>query len=126
VAKKVRGKSSTYRPGGQGPSRSKESTSLSNGDSSDAIDSAIDSAAEPVEVDVSEISIASPEKVARKPKAARRSSRAMAESLEGRAAAEQVWVRDDLRHIGIISAVLFTGLAIAWVLFVPLNLLGLY
>jgi hypothetical protein len=82
--------------------------------------------AAPVAVDVSEISIASPEKVARKPKAARRSSRATAESLEGRAAAEQVWVRDDLRHIGIISAVLFIGLAIAWILFVPRNLLGLY
>jgi len=126
VAKKVRGKSSSYRPGGQGPSHSKESTSPNDGDTYDAIDVAIDSAAEETEVEVSEISVAAPAAVARKPKAARRSARAKAESLEGRAAAEEAWVRDDLRHIGLISLVLIAGLAIAWVLFVPLNLANLY
>jgi hypothetical protein len=35
-------------------------------------------------------------------------------------------VRADLRRIGIISAVLLAGLAVAWVVFVLLDVLGLY
>jgi hypothetical protein len=133
VAKRVRGKGSSYRPGGQGPSRSKESQSpesVANADvvTLDPIDIAIDSAVEPVpvEVDTAEISVAAPAAVARKPKAARRSARAKADSLEGRAAAEETWVRTDLRRIAIISAIMVAGLAVAWVLFVALNLAGLY
>ncbi len=128
VAKRVRGKGSSYRPGGQGPSRSKESQSSESVVTADPIDIAIDSAVEPVpvEVDTAEISVAAPAAVARKPKAARRSARAKAESLEGRAAAEETWVRTDLRRIAIISALMVAGLAVAWVLFVALNLAGLY
>jgi hypothetical protein len=57
---------------------------------------------------------------------ARRSARSRPDDLAARAAAEDVWVRADLRRIGIISAVLLAGLAVAWVIFVLLDVLGLY
>ncbi len=46
--------------------------------------------------------------------------------LAARVAAENVWVRDDLRRIGLVSVVLLAGLAVAWVLFGFLDVLGLY
>ena len=56
----------------------------------------------------------------------RRSARAQAESLEGRSAAENTWVREDLRRIGIISVVLLTALLIAWVLLVVVDIFNIY
>jgi hypothetical protein len=35
-------------------------------------------------------------------------------------------VREDLRRIAVVSAILIGGLAVAWFLFVVLDLLGLY
>lgn len=122
MAKRPRASRSAYRPGGQGPSRAKETSPSRD----DALDAAIEESAEVSVVETTEIAIAEPAPVARRPRASRRSARGKADSLESRAAAEEAWVRDDLRSIGIISAVLVVGLAIAWVLFVPMNIAGLY
>jgi hypothetical protein len=61
--------------------------------------------------------------VATKP---RRGVRVKADSLDERIAAESIYVRDDLRRILFVSAVLFAALAVCWLLFVFLNVLGLY
>jgi hypothetical protein len=46
--------------------------------------------------------------------------------LEQRALAEEGWVIEDLRRIGIISAMILVGLALAWVLFVVVGLGDFY
>jgi hypothetical protein len=46
--------------------------------------------------------------------------------LTSRAAAEDAFVREDLRRIGAVSFILIIGLALAWVLFYAMDLLGLY
>jgi hypothetical protein len=130
VAKKVRGTPSTYKPGGQGPTRTNKSSSAAPASgSTDAaaapvtdIDGAVDAVSlQPTELTISE--------TAPKPAAARRSRRSAklkADSLDARAAAEDTFVREDLRSIAVITAILVLGLIIAWVLLVPLNLAGLY
>lgn len=127
MAKRVRGKSSAaYKPGGQGPSRSKESDSSTADPPPVDVDTAIDDAAGEVVMETTEIAIEETAPKPRKRKTARRSARAKADSLAGRAAAEESWVREDLRHIAIITAILVTALVIAWIAFVPMNLAGLY
>jgi hypothetical protein len=56
----------------------------------------------------------------------RTSKRRTAEELTARAAAEDAWVREDLRRIGLISVLLLVLLAVAWVLFGVVDVLGLY
>jgi hypothetical protein len=56
----------------------------------------------------------------------RRGIKVKPDSLTARVAAENVYIREDLRRIGVVTAIVLSGLAVAWVLFVPLNLLGLY
>lgn len=126
MAKRVRGKRSAYRPGGQGPSRTRETESAERDVRSPDIDAIIDASGEPIEVAPSETPVAAPAVSSRKAKTARRSARARAESLEGRAAAEESWVRADLRSITLISVALIVALAIAWVLFVAMDVASLY
>jgi hypothetical protein len=46
--------------------------------------------------------------------------------LDQKAAAETEWVSEDLRRIGIISAIMIAGLALAWVLLVVVGLGDFY
>jgi hypothetical protein len=46
--------------------------------------------------------------------------------LEQKAAAEAGWVTEDLRRIAVISAIMFIGLALAWVLFVVVGIGDFY
>jgi hypothetical protein len=55
-----------------------------------------------------------------------RSSKKGQADLAARSAAEDVWVREDLRRIGVISALLIAGLAVAYVVFGVVDVLGLY
>jgi hypothetical protein len=56
----------------------------------------------------------------------RRSPKQRADDLTARATAESVWVRADLRRIGLVSVVLLVLLAVAWVIFGVLDVLNLY
>jgi hypothetical protein len=57
---------------------------------------------------------------------ARRRTKARPDDLAARAAAETVWVREDLRRIGIVSLILVVTLAVAWLVFGVMDVLGLY
>jgi len=59
-------------------------------------------------------------------RAARTSKRRSRDDLTSRAAAETLWVREDLRRIGIVSVVVMAGLAVAYVVFGALDVLNLY
>jgi len=85
----------------------------------------IDAAVEMVAMGSTELEI---EERAPAPRArkARRGVKVRADSLGARAAAENTWVTEDLRRIGLVSLVLVAGLLVAWVLFVPMDLAGLY
>ena len=138
MAKRVRSRS-THRPGGQGPSRTKKT---SEAGASTADDVTVASADGPVtDVDYSEVEVdeeavaalaaspATPEAqpAARSPRRARRSGRKQRSSdLAARAAAEDVWVRGDLRRIGLVSLVLLVALAASWVVFGFFDVLNLY
>ena len=132
MAKRVRGKRAAYRPGGQGPSRSgRAADDASSGETAfEPAAADIDDAIDVVAGEYTEVTLAEAEPAAApgttKRRRTRRSARAQAESLEGRAAAENIYVREDLRRIGVISGILFAGLAIAWVLFVALDILDVY
>jgi hypothetical protein len=56
----------------------------------------------------------------------RRSAKQRTDDLTARGAAESVWVRADLRRIGLVSLVLLALLAAAWVIFGVLDVLSLY
>ena len=56
----------------------------------------------------------------------RRRPKQRTDDLTSRAAAENVWVREDLRRIGIVSVVLLVALAVCWVIFGMLDVLSLY
>ena len=49
-----------------------------------------------------------------------------ADSLEARVAAEDVYVREDLRRIAVVSSILIASLLVAWVVLVLLDVFGLY
>lgn len=120
MAKRVRGSRSSHRPGGQGPSRTTKTDQAASSDAD------IDLAVETVETGYTELAIDESPAAPAKPRRARRSERARADSLPARAAAEDAYVREDLRRIGVVSLILVIGLAVAWVLFVPMDLLSLY
>jgi hypothetical protein len=79
-----------------------------------------------VVVETTEVTIADP--VAPLPGSARSRRRVTvkADSLQARVAAENVYVREDLRRIAVVTGILLAGLAVCWVLFVLLDLLDLY
>jgi hypothetical protein len=127
VAKRVRGQRSSHRAGGQAaPQRVSPEASVSRlsvtGPAPD-IDAAIDS----VFLEETALTIEEPTTTMTTPSMRpRRSARVKADSLQARMAAEDVYVREDLRRILMVSAVLFAGLALAWFVFVFLDVLGLY
>ena len=131
MAKKVRGSTTTHRPGGQGPSRNRKTSST--GSSQDVFDAAdadpsvdIDGAVETVAMQATEIGIEEAAPATARSRRSRRGMRVKADSLEARSVAEDTFVREDLRSIGIIAGVLVAGLVIAWVLLVAMNVAGLY
>lgn len=128
MAKRVRGSRSSHRPGGQGPSRSRGTNDPgadTDFDGEGLVGPDIDAALQTVEAGYTELGVdtamhATPSR------RSRRSTRVRADSLSVRSTAEDAFVREDLRRIGMVSAVLIIGLAIAWVLLVAMDLLGLY
>ena len=131
MARRTRASRSAHRPGGQGPSRTKKSdgdAASADADAKQTTDADIDAAVETVTAEYTELAIeeAAPAAAPTKRRRTRRSARAQAESLEGRAAAENVFVRADLRRIGMISVILLTGLLVAWIVFVVMDVLSLY
>ena len=130
MAKRVRGSRSTHRPGGLGPSRVRRTADGSAPAPVDGSMSAwpadIDEAIDSVVVETTEITIEGTDPLVPQPRRARRGVKVKADSLQARVAAENVYVREDLRRIGMVSVILVAALAVAWVLFVFLDLLGLY
>ena len=132
MARRARASRSSHRPGGQGPERSPRAghtpSSAVPPTPESARDADIDAAVELIGSQYPEAGMVEAAAVAQpKPtRRARRSARSRPDDLAARAAAEDVWVRADLRRIGFISAVLLAGLAVAWVVFVLLDVLGLY
>jgi hypothetical protein len=129
VAKRVRGSHSTHRPGGQAPTRPQRPPTASavtsaSGDvaTADGIGLAIDS----VVLETTEVTIADPVAPALTSSRARKRFTVKQDSLQARVAAENIYVREDLRRIAVVSGILISGLAVAWVLFVLLDLFGLY
>lgn len=131
MPKRVRGsRSSTHRPGGQGPSRVRRSgeTSASEQDArwGDVVGADIDGAVEAVEGGYTEFALDEAPPSATKSRRTRRTPKVRADGLRVRATAEDAFVREDLRRIGLVSIVLVVGLAVAWALFYAMDLLGLY
>ncbi len=132
MAKRARASRSTHRPGGQGPTRTKQTADASSAavdtDPESVTDAGYDLSGEAIEAQYNEVALESAAVAAspRRTRQDRRRAKSRPDDLTARASAEDVWVREDLRRIGIVSAILVAGLAIAWVLFVPLDLLGLY
>jgi hypothetical protein len=129
VAKRVRESRSTHRPGGQGPSRTKKNgdeAATSAAGSEATADADIDAAVDSVDASYTELAIEEAAPATTKSRRSRRAPKVKADSLTARVAAENVYVREDLRRIGVVSVVLLTGLAVAWVLFYAMDILGLY
>jgi hypothetical protein len=135
VAKRTRASRSTHRPGGLGPSRSKKTSSASSaaGQPDAPAEADLDAAVASVEAEYTELTIeeTAPAETATPAahstrRRSRRRTKARSDDLEARAGAESVWVREDLRRIGIVSVALLAGLAVAWVVFVVLDVLSLY
>lgn len=130
MAKRIRGSRSAHRPGGQGPIRIRRTldapASPGTGVMATARQTDIDEAIELVELQTTEITIDEASPIVAPTPRQRRGVRVKADSLQARVAAENVYVREDLRRIGVVSAILISGLLLAWILFVPLDLLNLY
>jgi len=130
VAKRVRGSHSTHRPGGLGPSRMRRASDAAAPTTTDIStmrwDAAIDGAIDSVVLETTEITIEEAVAVAPQARRAARGVKIKADSLEARVAAENVYVREDLHRIGTVAIILLAGLAMAWLLFVVLDVLGLY
>ncbi len=130
MAKRVRGSHSTHRPGGLAPTRPARpagSPSLPGSAApSPTWDADIDGAIDSLVVETTEVTIADPIAPSTPSSRVRRRTALKADSLEARVAAENIYVREDLRRIAVVTGILLAGLALAWVLFVALDLLGLY
>jgi hypothetical protein len=132
VAKRVRGSQSTHRPGGHTQTRAPKpavAPPASAGKASaqpSTWDADIDGAIGSVAMQTTEVRMSDPAVAQTSGSRLRRRTTIKADSLEARVAAENIYVREDLRRIAVVTAILLVALAVAWVLFVPLNLLGLY
>ena len=130
MAKRVRGSHSTHRPGGHVPAHQQKAPATSGAASSTtqnpAWDADIDQAIDSVILETTEVTIEDPVVPTPATSRARKRVTVKADSLQARVAAENVYVREDLRRIAVVSAILVAGLAVAWVLIVLLDLLGLY
>lgn len=145
MAKRTRASRSAHRPGGQGPSRTKRESGAEASPAAPVGSTsgrAEDDAVRRSEVEVDEVAVAAVAAATTTPeeppaqerpagkrsrrRAARSSKRKSQDDLASRAAAETAWVRGDLRRIGVVSIVLVTLLAVSYVLFGMLDVLGLY
>lgn len=143
MAKRTRASRSAHRPGGQGPNRMKKSSGAEASPATPAdpaVSTAEDIGAAYSEVEVDEVTAAAiaaattTAETTSEPTTGRRSRRRAARStkrkgrddLESRAAAEIVWVRADLRRIGVVSVILILALGAAYVVFGVMDVLGLY
>lgn len=142
MAKRTRASRSARRPGGQGPNRAKkppgaESSPGAPAETEFTSVEAIDATYSEVEVDEAAAAAVatstSTQQTEEQPVGRRsrrrvqgRSGKKAREDLAARAAAEDTWVRADLRRIGIVSAVLIAALAVAYVVFGLMDVLGLY
>lgn len=130
MSKRVRGSRSAHRPGGHGPVRIRRTAEASSAPgaevTSPAWDADIDEAIDLAVLETTEITIEEAAPIVQPARRQRRVARVKADSLQARVAAENVYVLEDLRRIGFVTAVMLIGLLLAWILFVPLNLLGLY
>ena len=149
MAKRTRASRSARRPGGQGPSRSKKTGAETS--SATTPEPEVSSAeeigadyqeigADYQEVDVDETAAAAVAATAKPGRSedeltgrrSRRRARGRTakkkgqDDLASRAAAETIWVREDLRRIGVVSVVLMAALAIAYVVFGVMDVLNLY
>lgn len=86
----------------------------------------IDAAVDAVSQQTGELTISASTPATSAARRSRRGAKARPDSLQAQAAAEDAYIREDLRRIAKITGSLVIGLLIAWVLFVPMNLLGLY
>lgn len=144
MAKRTRASRSAHRPGGQGPSRTKKASDaeLSSATADAEVSTAEDIGATYSDVEVDEVAAAAiaaatasqateappearPGRRARR-RTARTSKKRNQDDLASRATAETVWVRADLRRIGVVSVVLFVALAVAYVVFGVVDVLNLY
>ena len=144
MAKRTRASRSAHRPGGQGPSRTKKASGTEPGSATPAepeastgeVIAATDSDVEVDEVAVAAVAASTSQATEAPPEAksgrrvrrrtARTSKKRSQDDLAARAAAETVWVRADLRRIGVVSVVLFVALGVAYVIFGVVDVLNLY
>jgi hypothetical protein len=127
VAKRVRGSRSAHRPGGHSPVRARRGPEPSASDAvpSSGWDSGIDEALDVVVLEETAITIEDRPTPTPQSRPAKR-VKVRADSLEVRVAAEDVYVREDLRRIAVVSAILISALVVAWIVLVVLDVLGLY
>lgn len=130
MAKRVRGSHSTHRPGGLAPVKPIRPAGSAPGAGTATTPSAwepiADSTIDSLVVETTEVTIQEPMAPVPATGRARKRTTVKADSLQARVAAENVYVREDLRRIAVVTAILVAGLAVAWVFFVVLNVLGLY
>ena len=142
MAKRTRASRSAHRPGGQGPNRTKKTSGAESSATTSAepeVSTAEDIGASYSEVEVDEAAAAAvaatstaqatqdaPTGKRSRRRAVRTSKRKSAYDLAARAAAETLWVREDLRRIGIVSVILIVALALSYVVFGVMDVLNLY
>ncbi len=142
MVKRTRASRSAHRPGGQGPTRAKK-TSDAEASPPTSSQAGTDTVADAVtgysEVEVDEVAAAavaaSTATVASDTPTTGRRSRRRAQGRTSkkshgdfatRAAAEDVWVRADLRRIGVVSVILVVALALSYLVFGVMDVLSLY
>ena len=132
MARRARTSRSSHRPGGQGPDRSRKAADAPVTPAQDAMgptgEADIDAAIDSIDSQYPDVSmtVAAPVAAPKQTRQARRSARSRPDDLTAHAVAEDVWVREDLRRIGVVSLILLAGLAASWVVFVLLDVLNLY
>ena len=129
MAKRIRGSRSAHRPGGQAPVRARRSPeavpTASGSVPASTWDVDLDETIDVVVLEETAITIEERAPSSPQSRAPKR-IKVRADSLEARVAAEDVYVREDLRRIGVVSAILISSLVVAWVVFVFLDVLDLY
>jgi hypothetical protein len=129
VAKRNRGSRSAHRPGGQAPARARRApdagTSGHGSAPTSSWDADIDSAIDLVVLEENTLALDEPTPASQAARPAKR-VKVRADSLDARVAAEDVYVREDLRRIAVVSTILIASLVAAWVVFVLFDVLDLY
>jgi hypothetical protein len=124
LAKRVRGQRTTHRPGRVGPARpDREPTTRISSTGAIAPIAAPSTSRVAAPAPVVGTASAGALAATRDPRVR---TRLRSSGLDQKAAAETEWVTDDLRRIGVISAIMVAGLALAWVLLVVVGLGDFY